>query len=210
MKREVARRRKLFEEIELQSKTIADLREQIAALPQNDKYMDNVGELTSRIDECESRQAALQTFLYSKHDLAIICLVLCTCQILASSEESVKAIHVARYDGVLKRATSLLQHELDVGNEACENDDEVVMGTISQANALTNLTCEVCGREIVNLHFYSANNADPNIPVFCPKHIEYCAKEKRVKAFMLMYTNELRAEFDNAAKEVKKWKTNKK
>ncbi len=61
----------------------------------------------------------------------------------------------------------------------------------------------VCGREIVNLYFYSNNDEST---VYCPKHRKKVETNKRVKAFLLMHASELVKEFAKAAEAVRIWK----
>lgn len=87
---------------------------------------DRIAALTREIDEWEVSLKETKEFLYCKLDLAITCLVLCTVPILSSNHEAVKQIHVARYDGVIKRANSLVEYEWAVVKKtAAENEDEL-------------------------------------------------------------------------------------
>jgi len=202
--REVDRRRKLSTEVQAQRRKITELREAASRLDA-EKHAKRIAALLGEVDEWEVSLKDTKEFLYCKLDLAIVCLILCTVRILGSNQEAVKEIHVARYDGVVERANALVNYEYTMLTTTANYDeDELVIEDPNQLEARSNLTCEVCGREIVNLYFCSSSD-DALTAVYCPKHRAEVGK-KRVKAFLLMHVTDLKKEFRKAVDAVRIWK----
>ena len=153
-----------------------------------------------------------QIFLYCKLDLSLVCLVLCTEDILKCKDiPNFQRLHVIRFEEVFNFAKSIIDRDSKIVSDLSENDVSC-LGTFAKLQTQVDLVCDYCGREIVNLCFTDSKVFDgspdkvKSMVILCPEHGKKSETTKKI--FYTMFTaEEMQKQFENAKKAVENWKT---
>ena len=151
-----------------------------------------------------------QIFLYCKLDLSLVCLVLCTEDILKRKDiPNFQRLHVIRFEEIFNFAKWIIDRDSKIVSDLSENDVSC-LGTFALLQTQVDLVCDYCGREIVNLCFTDSWVFDgspdkvKSMVILCPEH--GCKRSKYF--FYTMFTaEEMQKQFENAKKAVENWKT---
>lgn len=150
---------------------------------------------------------ATQIFLYCKLDLALVCLVLCTKDILERKDiPYFQRLHVTRFDVAYEFAKLILNNDIDITRNM--DMEYSFLGVFNALQTQVDLVCDYCGREIVNLCFTNANDFDgaadkvKNISILCPNH----RNNLRSYFYAMLHLEDMKKCLQDAEKAVEKWK----
>jgi hypothetical protein len=163
-------------------------------------------------DDEEEKQKVLndtQIFLYCKLELSLVCLVLCTKDILEKENvPNFQRLHVVRFEGVIDFAQSIIDSE----DAILSSKEYTSLGIFPNLHSEVDLVCNHCGREIVNLCFTNDSKFDGDaekvekITILCPTHRRRKKEDPKFIFFTLGNTFEMKDRFSSAKKAVEKWK----
>jgi hypothetical protein len=151
-----------------------------------------------------------QIFLYSKLDLSLVCLVLCTEGILKlDNVPCFQQLHVTRFEEAYEYAKLIIDQDSRIVSEFAEK--VFVLGTFALLQTQVDLVCDYCGREIVNLCFTDSKVFDgspdkvKSMVILCPEHGKKSETTKNI-FYTMLTAEEMQKQFENAEKAVETWK----
>jgi len=190
LKRAQKCRRRLFEEI-------VELAESLQEAIKNKQEEDALNEKKREL--CRTKE-----YLYSKTDLALVCLVLTTEEILKMNDCAFfQEIHVNRFNVVFEKAKAFIKSESEFASEMME---KFPIGSFKGTEH--DYMCEFCGREIVNLCVGPKNVVDES-EVYCLHHYDKAPEDSNI-IWMLDTGADMEARFLSAKTAVDNWTANSK